>query len=70
MEPASKGGSAFIQDQHDFKHNTAAYYKALPAEIQSIESTKPDMSLIATVGVLALLNMISLALLLLNLMSH
>ncbi len=69
-KPAPSSGSfAFIDPMA--KHGEEAYYKAIPPEIQADGSgQKADPRLLATVGLLVVLNVLSLAFLLVNLMQH
>src|SRR5207248_2211778 len=62
----SSGSFAFIDS--GMSPGKAAYFKVIPPEIQAAGSEKADIRLIATVGILGFLNIVSLAWLLLNLM--
>src|SRR5450432_208102 len=70
--PPSTGSFLFIDPEAPPMMNEHAYFKAIPAEIQAdgVFNPPPDSRLILTVGILAALNVLSLAFLLFNVIKH
>jgi len=69
-QESSPGGFAFI-DSNTTAPTKEAYFSAIPPEIQADGSgTPPDRRLMLTVGILAVLNVLSIAFLLVNLTKH
>src|SRR5262249_9915461 len=67
-EPSSSGGFAFIDPNSSAAPGKEAYFSAIPPEIQADGSGgQADRQLIITVGILAVLNVLSIAFLLVNL---